>query len=182
MTKVCHFIVACFFYEHIFICLCREYDRIYKENLDKEVDFKVNKKWVITSIIAIVVILVGIVVAVGLSYDGKLTKEENVSSTGTIGENKVMLDYSLRLKEHEEYDLVVDKEQEVKFKYAFKSVDNSIKIIVKNKENNQEVNAFFINQEKGIGKGVEKVKIPAGEYTMEVIIPSLSKGHVTLEW
>lgn len=141
-----------------------------------------NKKWLITSIIAIIVILIGIVLSVGLSYEGKVSKEENISSTGEIGENKVVLDYSLRLKQHKEYNVVVDKEQEMKLKYNFKSVDNAVKVTVKNKEDDKEVYAFFVSQEKGISKGTEKINLLAGDYVLEVIMPSLSKGKVTLQW
>lgn len=182
MTKVCHFLSDALFLIPIFPCKHMHYVKIQGENLNKEVDCHVNKKWLITTIIAIVVILVGIVLAVGLSYEGDVAKKENLSSTAAIGENEVTLDYSLRLKQHREYPLVVEKDQEMKMKYNFKSVDNAVKVIVKSKETNEEVHSFFIDQEKGLKKGTEKIKMPAGEYTIDVLMPSLSKGKITLQW
>lgn len=137
-----------------------------------------QKKWVIIGVIVIVLALIAVAASNALRYDGDISTKVETENKDKDNVNKVELDYSLRLKKTESYTFKVEKEKVLKIDYKFESVDNAIKVTIKDKENDQEIHSFFVSEDKGM----EEVNLPKGEYTMNFIIPSLSKGSASISW
>lgn len=137
-----------------------------------------QKKWVIIGVIVILLAVVAVAASNALRYEGDLSTRVQSDYDDEKNVNEVQLDYSLRLKKSESYTFKVEKDKELKINYKFDSVDNAIKVIVKDSVNQKEIHSFFIREKKG----TEKVNLSKGEYTMNFIIPSLSEGSAVISW
>lgn len=137
-----------------------------------------QKKWVIISIIVILLAIVGVAAANALRYDGKLSSDVKTEVNDKANVNEVDLTYSLRLKKSESYPFKVNKEKDLKIKYTFDSGDNAIKVMIKDKGSQKQLHSFFISEEKG----TEELTLPKGEYTMDIVVPSLSEGSAVISW
>lgn len=137
-----------------------------------------KNKWIIGSLIVIVVVVVIATFVNVLSYEGEITTRAQSDYNNENNVHEVQLDYSLRSKDYQSFPFEVDKDKTVKFAYTFASNDNTIKVTIREAGSEEAVRSFVI-QEK---KGVEKVKLPKGKYTMDIIVPSLSEGSAVINW